>query len=34
MATFEEGPGNHEWRFGDESIEKALQFFDSDDGSL
>lgn len=27
-ATFEEGPGGHEWRFWDTYIEKALQFFD------
>ena len=26
-ATFEEGPGKHEWRFWDTYIQKALEFF-------
>ena len=26
-ATFEEGPGKHEWRFWDTYIQKALVFF-------
>jgi S-formylglutathione hydrolase FrmB len=26
-ATFEEGPGRHEWRFWDTYIQKALEFF-------
>lgn len=30
-ATFEEGPGKHEWRFWDTYIEKAMQFFDTGD---
>jgi putative tributyrin esterase len=35
-ATFEEGPGGHEWRFWDTYIQKALVFFgltDSDAGT-
>ena len=28
-ATFEEGPGGHDWRFWDTYIEKALLFFDA-----
>jgi S-formylglutathione hydrolase FrmB len=31
-ATFEDGPGGHEWRFWDTYIQKALVFFGLDDG--
>jgi putative tributyrin esterase len=30
-ATFEEGPGKHEWRFWDTYIQRALEFFGLDD---